>query len=154
LSSGVTMLALSAEAMRRPCSPRRRLRRTGENLPLRVAELEAADPYRYKRWLSQLREALPEVRDIEIAERPEDRHRYIVVRYRDGLRVPAWRLSDGTLRILALTLLGYLDEDSLVLVEEPENGIHPRAVEAVYEALGSAPRTQVLVATHSPVLLG
>lgn len=94
------------------------------------------------------------VADVDVVERPEDRHRYLVVRYADGLRVPAWRLSDGTLRILALTLLGYLDEDALMLVEEPENGVHPRAIEAVYEALSAAPRLQVIVATHSPVLLG
>lgn len=156
LRSGVTTLALSAEAMRRPCSPLLvgRLRRNGENLPLRVARLQADQPSRFRRWVAQLREALPEVEAVEVAERPEDRHRYLVVRYRSGLRVPAWRLSDGTLRILALTLLGYLDEDAIILVEEPENGVHPRALEAVYEALGAAPRTQLVLATHSPTLLG
>ena len=123
-------------------------------MPLRVDHLRTTDPFRFKRWILQVREALPNLRGIEVEERAEDRHRYLVVQYDDGLKVPAWRLSDGTLRILALTLLGYLDEDALILVEDPENAIHPRAVEAVYEALGSAPRTQVLVATHSPVLLG
>lgn len=156
LSSGVTQLALSADAMRRACSPRLtgRLRRNGENLPLRIAELQESAPDRFRRWIAQVREALPQLDVVEVGERPEDRHRYLIVKYKDGLRVPAWRLSDGTLRILALTLLGYLDEDAIVLVEEPENGVHPRAVEAVYEALAAAPRSQILVATHSPVLLG
>lgn len=156
LRSGVTTLALSAEAMRRPCSPLLggRLRRNGENLPLRVARLQADQPARFERWVAQLREALPDIKRVEVAERPEDRHRYLVVQYRGGLAVPAWRLSDGTLRILALTLLGFLDEDAIILVEEPENGVHPRALEAVYEALSAAPRTQLVLATHSPTLLG
>jgi predicted ATPase len=63
-------------------------------------------------------------------------------------------VSDGTLRMLALTLLPYLSDFSgLYLIEEPENGIHPRAVETVYESLSSAYTAQILLATHSPVIL-
>ncbi|MDM8548699.1 AAA family ATPase [Desulfobacterales bacterium HSG2] len=38
-------------------------------------------------------------------------------------------------------------------MEEPENGIHPRAVETMVQSLSSVYGTQVLLATHSPVLL-
>jgi predicted ATPase len=69
--------------------------------------------------------------------------------------VPSWHLSDGTLRLLALTLLAYLpDNTSTYFIEEPENGIHPQAVEAVFQSLSSVYEGQVLVATHSPVLVG
>ncbi len=62
--------------------------------------------------------------------------------------------SDGTLRLLALTLPAYLpDFSGVYLIEEPENGIHPRAVETVYQSLSSVYGAQILVATHSPVLL-
>jgi predicted ATPase len=68
--------------------------------------------------------------------------------------VPSWTLSDGTLRLLALTLLAYLDlPGRIFLIEEPENGIHPEAVECVYQALSSTTESQVLCASHSPVLL-
>ena len=62
-------------------------------------------------------------------------------------------LSDGTLRLIALTLIAYLDEPAIYLVEEPENGIHPRAVETVLQSLSSVYGAQVLLATHSPVIL-
>ena len=63
--------------------------------------------------------------------------------------------SDGTLRLLALTLPAYLPGLSgLFLIEEPENGIHPRAVETMYQSLSHVYEAQVLLATHSPVILG
>jgi predicted ATPase len=50
--------------------------------------------------------------------------------------------------------LAYLPELSGVfLIEEPENGIHPRAVENLYQSLSSVYGAQILLATHSPVLL-
>ena len=62
--------------------------------------------------------------------------------------------SDGTLRLLALTLPAYLEDfRGIYLIEEPENGIHPRAVQAMYESLSSVYDAQILMATHSPVIL-
>jgi predicted ATPase len=76
------------------------------------------------------------------------------VRYANGLEVPSWAISDGTLRLLALTLLAYSDAtDNVFLIEEPENGIHPQAVETVFQSLSAAYGSQILCATHSPVLL-
>lgn len=78
-----------------------------------------------------------------------------MIRYASGLEAPSWVVSDGTLRLLALTSLAYLpDSRGVYLVEEPENGIHPKGVEAVYQSLGSVYDGQVLVASHSPILLG
>jgi predicted ATPase len=63
--------------------------------------------------------------------------------------------SDGTLRLLALTLPAYLTElKGAYLIEEPENGIHPKAVETMYDSLSHVYDAQVLLATHSPVILG
>jgi predicted ATPase len=72
-----------------------------------------------------------------------------------GGPVPSWLLSDGTLRLLALSLLSYAPgTPGVALIEEPENGLHPLAMQAVYDALSQPPPGgQVLVATHSPVFL-
>ena len=42
---------------------------------------------------------------------------------------------------------------NVYLLEEPENGMHPLAVETVYQSLSSVHGSQVLAATHSPVFL-
>ena len=124
---------------------------TGGNLPWLIHRLAAKQK---RRWLAHIRTALPDVEDITTIERPEDKHRYLKIHYRSGLVVPSWMASDGTLRLIALTLLAYLgDLDGLFLIEEPENGIHPQAVETVCQSLSSVYACQVLVATHSPVIL-
>jgi len=91
---------------------------------------------------------------VHTVERPEDRSRYLVLDYATGLQAPSWLVSDGTLRMLALTILAYLpDMEGTYLIEEPENGIHPSAVETVFQSLSSVYRAQILLATHSPVIL-
>jgi predicted ATPase len=58
------------------------------------------------------------------------------------------------LRLLALTIPAYLPEvEGTFLIEEPENGIHPRGIETVLQSLSSIRRGQVLLATHSPIAL-
>jgi len=104
--------------------------------------------------VQHLRTALSDVHGIGTVERSEDRHRYLVLEYETGLRLPSWLVSDGTLRMMALTILAYLPGvQGIYLIEEPENGIHPRAVEAVFQSLSSVYDAQVLLATHSPVIL-
>jgi len=156
LQDGVQRLVLSSEAMRRP-SPPGRVRSylpDGSNLAHVVHRLESESPDRLADWVRHVREALPDLDSIETREREEDRHRYIVVRYRSGLEAPSWLVSDGTLRLLALTLLAYVPElVGVYLIEEPENGIHPRAVETVVQSLSSVYGAQVLIATHSPVVV-
>lgn len=138
---------------------------SGRNLPWLALELKrngAADgakadyrSERYADWIAHVKTALPQVADIDIREREDDHHTYFVVTYRGGYTVSSSGLSDGTLRILTLTLVPYLATRPAVLVtEEPENGIHPRAIEAVLQSLSSLRGSQVWVSSHSPVVLG
>jgi predicted ATPase len=156
LMEGVERVMLNASAMRAPSPPGSpsRFLPDGSNLPWVVEELSKGDPERHERWTAHVRTALPDLKAIRTVERPEDRHRYLVLEFENGLSAPSWVVSDGTLRLLALTLLAYAPvPEGIYLVEEPENGIHPRAVETVYEALSSVYGAQVLCASHSPVVL-
>ncbi len=155
LAEGVQRLVLSSEDMRRPSPPGRSrgYLPDGSNLPHVVHALQAEHPERCAQWVRHVREALPDLEDISTREREEDRHRYLVLRYANGLEAPSWLVSDGSLRLLALSLLAYLpDLSGIYLIEEPENGIHPRAVETVFQSLSSVYGAQVLLATHSPVV--
>jgi predicted ATPase len=155
LSRGVQKLVLNSQVLRQPSAPGQGLRfqTNGANLPWVVADLRR-DPKRFRRWLDHVRTALEDVKDIDTVEREDDRHRYLVIRYANGAEVPSWLCSDGTLRLLALTVPAYLtDLDDVYLIEEPENGIHPRAIETVIQSLSSIYSGQVLIATHSPVAL-
>lgn len=156
LMAGVQTLALNSERMRRPSAPGapKFFLPDGSNLPWVVEVLARKHRQRFGDWIAHVRTALPDLKAIRTVERKEDRHRYLVLEYDNGLKVPSWLVSDGTLRLLALTLLAYVQPlGAVFLVEEPENGIHPRAVETVFQSLSSVYGAQVLLATHSPVVL-
>lgn len=69
--------------------------------------------------------------------------------------IPATRLSDGTIRFIALlaTLLAPLPPP-LVCIEEPELGLHPDAVALLADLLVEASqRMQLVITTHSDALV-
>lgn len=79
--------------------------------------------------------------------------------YRPGSEVPV-PLSveaNGVLQLLLLlTMLGGAEEESVVAIDEPENGLHPFAVRAflrIAERWGRQRRLTIILATHSTVLL-
>jgi predicted ATPase len=105
-------------------------------------------------WIYHLRLALPDLTDISWAQRPDDRAEYLRLHYRDGLIIPSWALSEGTLRMLGLTLPAFLPPRAGIhLIEEPEKAVHPHALEVIVNALRAIPQSQVLVTTHSPLLV-
>jgi len=145
-------------ALRRPAVPGdpSELLPDGRNTPWLVLALAQDDPDRFRLWIDHVRTALPQVADISVREREEDHHAYFVVDYAGGYRVTSSGLSDGTLRILALSLLPYLPASALpdlLVTEEPETGIHPQAIETVVQSLSSVLDSQVWVSTHSPIVL-
>ena len=181
LQHGVQTLLLDSRQLRLPSPPGRgrRLLPNGANLPWVVQRLRETDKGSFDAWVSHLRTTLRDLCDIRVIEREDDRHAYLMIVYENGVEAPSWVVSDGTLRLLALTLIAYLpggDSTSILkqpengiqadprwqrvqsngdiyLLEEPENGIHPMAIETVYQSLSSVYDSQVLVASHSPVLL-
>lgn len=71
--------------------------------------------------------------------------------------VDARGMSDGTLRFLAiLVALLTRPEDSLLVVEEIDNGLHPsrsRLLIEVLQVIGEERKIDILVTTHNPALL-
>jgi predicted ATPase len=78
----------------------------------------------------------------------------IEVESTSGQRVPAQFMSEGLLYYLGFAAMPYLEPTSLLLVEEPENGLHPVRVAEIVDILRElSKRTQVLIATHSPLVV-
>ena len=69
--------------------------------------------------------------------------------------LPASRLSDGTIRFVALlAILCHPNPPPLICIEEPEIAMHPDSLDLVVELLIEASqRTQLIVTTHSPWLI-
>lgn len=75
-----------------------------------------------------------------------------------GVSIPASQASDGTLLVLAyLTVLYMPQPPRALLIEEPENGVHPKRLQDVLkivrELVEGQQHTQVIMTTHSPYVL-
>jgi predicted ATPase len=76
------------------------------------------------------------------------------------ISIPSVQASDGAMLLLAYLVLVYGDAPDILLIEEPENGLHPSRLKMVIDILrkistgeiGYKPR-QVILTTHSPLLL-
>jgi len=156
LISGVQQFILNSLLIRKASPPGQSytFKSDGSNVPWIIESLKRKDPKNFHNWIVHLQSALPDLESIETIEREDDKHCYLVLKYRGGLRVPSWMASDGTLRLLALTIPAYLKNlKGVYLIEEPENGIHPRAIESMLQSLSSVYDAQILLATHSPIIL-
>ncbi|PSM31758.1 ATP-binding protein [Haliangium sp. UPWRP_2] len=155
------LFVLDVPKARRPCPPGlgTSLLQNGSNLAQVVRALRERDPFLFENWVSHLGLAVSGLTHVDVRERLEDRHVYLAVRFagQHEQPVPSWLLSDGTLRLMALTLLGFAAEPEqprIYMIEQPEDGLHPLAMQTVSSALNSQqPGTQIFLATHSPVFL-
>jgi len=153
---GVRAVELSGKDLSKPSPPGTRdsMTVTGSGLARQVAQLKDSKSSQFPNWLAHVRTALPDIRMVNAVLREYDNHVVLDIEYENGLRLPSWMLSEGTLRLLALTILAYLPSfQGVYLIEEPENGVHPTALNAIYQSLSSVYGAQVLVTSHSPVLL-
>ncbi|WP_086001466.1 AAA family ATPase [Plesiocystis pacifica] len=167
-------LALEPAAMREPdafSAPNTlgvdgsRLAATLYSLANRQEGEDAAPEEVYAALANRMSDLVP-VRGIRVER---DDKRELLTLELEGLEggfLPARALSDGTLRFLALAVLG-IDprERGVICMEEPENGIHPARIEAMVELVCSLavnpmeelspvnPFRQIVINTHSPGLI-
>lgn len=122
-----------------------------DNLPARLQVLKK-DREVKRQLLKYLSDLSPGFEDFEVI--PEGGLLQLYVS--DGARnVPARRLSDGTLRFLSLLAI-LLDPSPppVIVIEEPELGLHPDVLPVVRDLLLNASRrTQLVVTTHSTTLV-
>lgn len=71
-----------------------------------------------------------------------------------GEEVSAAQMSEGMLYWLAFAIVEHLAPVEMLLIEEPENGLHPSRIREVVTILREiSKRTHVLLATHSPLVI-
>ena len=121
------------------------------NLPARLAVMKREPPVK-QRIIELLQELSPDFSDIEIV--PEGGQLQLYLQEADRM-VPARRLSDGTLRYLCLlAILVDPEPPPLVVIEEPELGLHPDILPTIRDLLVDAStRCQLVVSTHSTQLV-
>ena len=125
----------------------------GRNLAERLFHLQEANAAVFDRIVAATRSVVGLPDKIEV-RKSEDRCYF--VQHESGLKhqVHQMGVSSGTLRILALMTAIYgTPGTTLVGIEEPENYVHPTAIESLVGHIREAEGIQFMVMTHSPLLL-
>lgn len=129
---------------------------SGENLSAAVFRLcqDADRKVELMGWLSAL--CTPDITDIDFVETELGDVMLRIVE-KDGTRISARSLSDGTLRVLGkIVAVLTAPEGSLLLMEELEHSLHPAQAGLLIQILEAATipgACQLLGTTHSPALL-
>jgi predicted ATPase len=103
-----------------------------------------------------LRRLSPHVRSIGAKRHPASGGKELQFALRGGAVVPASQMSDGIVLAAGLVLISLWSGSRRLLIEEPENGLHPRQLKVVADAIRSIAEdqgAQVILTTHSPLLL-
>ena len=126
----------------------------GRNFGETLYHLQSTDPAAFERVV-QAAQSIVGLPD-KIEPRESD-GRFYFVQHEPGLQYPVNQMgvSSGTLRVLALmTALYGQSGAALIGIEEPENYVHPTALfNFVQHVVGAQGRIQMLITTHSPLLL-
>lgn len=119
---------------------------------------EGGEPY-YQRIIRYIQQVMPQFGDF-IMEPSLTDNNYISLDWREKNNDHVFgvnQISDGTLRFMALTTLLLQPPKtlpSLIVIDEPELGLHPTAISILAGMIKkAAENTQVVIATQSPRLL-
>ena len=129
----------------------KRIREDARNLA-HVLKRVKEDARSYSVFMEFLSELYENIDDVQFTE-AEDYLFFFVIE--QGRKVPAARVSDGTLRYLALlAVLCDPEPPKLICLEEPEMGLHPDLIQIVAKAIRYASQqTQIIATTHSVLLV-
>lgn len=160
---------LSPDLLRSPAvpTPDAVLSATGDNLAAVLDRLiSGPDRSAITRLEQALTEAVPTLRGIALrtidGKTGAKSLEFVLSSGTKGppVTIPCAHASDGAMLLTAFLALAFSDDPGLILIEEPENGLHPSRLQSVIDmlrkisagALGNQAR-QVIITTHSPLLL-
>lgn len=132
------------------------LRGDGENLPAFLYLLQETNPSVFEEIEYQVSRIAPFFKGFDLQpERLNDQFIRLVWKHRGtDAYFDAADLSDGTLRFIALmTLLLQPEPPSTIVLDEPELGLHPSALQVLASVMQSiSGETQIIFATQSVTL--
>lgn len=156
---GLTVLRLDPDALRRPAAlipegqPVRLQDDRGTGLPGVLDALQARDADTIAELNARMRALFPTFKSLRLRN-TSAHEKALGITLQDGVEVGADEMSEGMLYFLALATLEFIDAAPLVLIEEPENGLHPARIAEVMRLFRRlSERTQIVLATHSPLVV-
>ncbi len=136
--------------------PQRHLNIHGDNIGNVVQFMEREHKTQFKSILQRIAAKIPGIDGIDTLETEDKR---VLLRFNDGAFGDpffAQQMSDGTLKVFAyLLLLEDPEPPPFICIEEPENGLYHKLLEALAQefrlrATGKKNSPQIFVTTHQP----
>ena len=125
----------------------------GLGTPALYDALVSRDVAAFARLNERFKLLFPTVRTIRL-HNSSNTQKQLGVTLLDGTEVGPEAMSEGMLYWLAFAILEYLAPQGILLIEEPENGLHPARIAEVMRVLRDiSTRTQIVMATHSPLVI-
>lgn len=125
----------------------------GTGLPAIYDALLTRDLDGFNAINSDLRRLFPTIKALTL-QNPTSGTKALSIKLTSGVEVGTGEMSEGLLYWLAYAALPYMNAGGLLLVEEPENGLHPARITDVMRVLKEISKTtQVVLATHSPLVI-
>jgi ABC-type uncharacterized transport system ATPase subunit len=125
----------------------------GQGLPALYDALLSRDIPAFLAIADRFTELFPTVKALRMVN-PDAGHKTLGLTLTDGTEVGPEEMSEGMLYWLAFAVIEYLRPVGILLIEEPENGLHPSRIAEVMRILRDVSKwTQVLMATHSPLII-
>ena len=139
-----------------PVNDSRYLKEDAGNIAPFLFRLKERESWHYRRIVDSIRLILPFFSDFELVN--DYGHMLLAWREQGSDQVfDASQASDGMLRVIALVALLLQPEDTLpdvLILDEPELGLHPYAITVVGGLIGAVSKSiQVIVATQSTALV-
>jgi predicted ATPase len=161
-------LQLNAEHLRQP-TPKTagisyKITSSGENLAAALYRIQKPEPFIMNDISRDMANLIRPLVEVTVKDDSANNQYLIEVKSSDSKKYSSRVLSEGTLRLLTLSIFRHdYEHTGLLCYEEPENGVHPGRIPKLVNLLNdlavdfsdpTAPLRQIIVNTHSPIVVG
>ncbi len=133
-----------------------KLTKVGANMPAALRRL-ASDKAAYKRLKTSFEAIAPHIINMKSSPLRTGKEFVEFIETNEGRGIESWESSDGSLRALAiLVALETTDDGQTVIIEEPEQNLHPWAVRTLIDHMREVVKErsiQLILTTHSEHVL-
>lgn len=156
LLSSFSVFRLSSEHCKEssPPTPNPEMTPTGKRLPAMIDWLQRNHSRQWKTILSGMVDVLPRLEDINVVYLHD---KTLGLQFKEEGFGRPWNVSevsDGTIQTLALFVALSDPRSSLIVIEEPENSIHPWIINLLVKNFRMMCKEKtIILTTHSPVLI-
>jgi len=141
-----------------------KLSATGENITNVLDTLRDRYPERFEDLTRYVNQLAPEFDRILFDTDPNSERTWALRLAESQKMVLSHNVSEGTRLMVALGAIAHLpDAPTLLMIEEPDRGVHPRLLRVIKDTLetlafpaehgSDRPPVQIIVTTHSPLFL-